>query len=38
MTRSELDALSLTYRRAYTDPDPAQGTYQVMRIAPYESH
>jgi hypothetical protein len=23
---------------AYVDPDPAQGTYQVMRIAPYESH
>lgn len=22
----------------YTDPDPAQGTYRVIRIAPYESH
>ena len=22
----------------YVDPDPAQGTYQVIRIAPYESH
>lgn len=22
----------------YVDPDPAQGSYQVMRIAPYESH
>tara|TARA_Y100001933_G_C18953237_1_gene544783 strand:- start:157 stop:771 length:615 start_codon:yes stop_codon:yes gene_type:complete len=22
----------------YVDPDPAQGTYQVIRISPYESH
>lgn len=22
----------------YVDPDPARGTYQVMRITPYESH